>query len=86
MGCSIHLNYALELWEEFLCLGCSIFQERLEQLVQFIITCTALDWAMKFFESSLRLELGCFFFSLPYHILLGQMNSAGCFYFFKCIL
>ena len=84
MGCSIHLNYTLELWEDFLCLGCSIFQERLEQLVQFIITCTALDWAMKFFENSLRLEL-FFFFFLPYHILLDQMDSAGCLYFFKCI-
>lgn len=67
MACSIHLNFTLELWEYFLCLGCSIFQERLEQFVQFIITCTALDWAMKFYENSLRLELVFFFFSSVSH-------------------
>ena len=67
-------------WKIFLCLDHSIFQEGLEQLVQFIFRYTALDCVWKFFENSLRLEL---FFSFHFPYFLGHMNSADCFFFFS---
>ena len=77
----LYIWIILELWEDVLCLGCSIFQERLEQLVQFIVTYTALDWAAKFFESSLRLE-GFFFFSSISHTFRSD-EFCGLFLFFQ---